>query len=86
MQLTGDGDLEANLFSDSEVNWNAIPGLVGAALAQIPIEGANVSHVHISRNLPFTADIQIRVFVDGTRTSGYLDADSQGNILTVNQG
>lgn len=86
VQLSGDGDLEANLFSDSDVNWNAIPGLVGAALAQIPIEGANVTHVNISRNLPFSADIQIRVFVDGTRTSGYLDADSQGNILTVNQG
>ena len=84
--LTGDGDLESNLFSDSEVNWAAIPGLVAAALAQIPIEGANVSHINIERNLPFTADIKIRVFVDGTRGSGFLDADAQGNILEVNQG
>ncbi|MGB8861877.1 MAG: hypothetical protein WCC60_21655, partial [Ilumatobacteraceae bacterium] len=83
--LTGDGDLESNLFSDTEVNWAAIPGLVEAALAQIPIEGANVSHVSISRNLPFSPDIQIRVFVDGTRGSGYLDADAQGNVLAVNQ-
>jgi hypothetical protein len=85
VQLTGDGDLESNLFSDSDVNWNAIPGLVGAALAQIPIEGAQVTHVHIARNLPFSADVQIRVFVDGTRNSGYLDADAQGNIIAVNQ-
>ena len=85
VQLTGDGDLESNLFSDNEVNWNSLPGLVGAALAQIPIEGAQVTHIHIARNLPFTADVQIRVFVDGTRKSGYLDADAQGNIIAVNQ-
>lgn len=85
VQLIGDGDLEGNLFSDNEVNWAAIPGLVGAALAQIPIEGAQVTHVHIARNLPFSADVQIRVFVDGTRNSGYLDADAQGNIIAVSQ-
>lgn len=86
VQLTGDGDLESNLFSDTEVNWNAIPGLVGAALAQIPIEGGSVTHVHVYRNLPFDDGIKIRVFVDGTRTNGFLDADGQGNITEVNQG
>jgi hypothetical protein len=84
--LTGDGDLEANLFSDTEVNWAAIPALVEAALAQIPIEGAEVTHVFVERNLPFTDTVQIRVFVNGTRGSGYLDADAQGNIIAVNQG
>lgn len=83
--LTGDGDLEANLFSDTEVNWAAIPALVEAALAQIPIEGAEVTHVIVHRNLPFTDTVQIRVFVNGTRGSGYLDADAQGNVLAVNQ-
>ena len=85
VDITGGGDLESNLFSDSDVNWNAIPGLVGAALTQIPIEGAKVTHVHVARNLPFSPDIQIRVFVDGTRGSGYLDADAQGNITKVTQ-
>ncbi len=84
--LTGDGDLEANLFSDTEVNWAAIPALVDAALAQIPIEGAEVTHVFVQRDLPFSDAVQIRVFVNGTRGSGYLDADAQGNILAVNQG
>lgn len=84
--LTGDGDLEANLFSDTEVNWAAIPALVEAALAQIPIEGAEVTHIFVQRNLPFTDTVQIRVFVNGTRGSGYLDADAQGNIIAVNQG
>jgi hypothetical protein len=84
--LTGDGDLESNLFSDTEVNWAAIPGLVATALAQIPIEGATVTHINVERNLPFSADVQIRVFVDGTRGSGFLDADAQGNVLEVNQG
>jgi len=84
--LTGDGDLEANLFSDTEVNWAAIPALVATALAQIPIEGAEVTHVIVQRNLPFTDTVQIRVFVTGTRGSGYLDADAQGNVIAVNQG
>ena len=84
--LTGDGDLEANLFSDTEVNWAVIPGLVAQALAQIPIEGATVTHINIERNLPFSADIKIRVFVDGTRGSGFLDADAQGTVISVNQG
>ena len=51
-----------------------------------PIEGAEVTHIFIQRNLPFSDVVQIRVFVNGTRGSGYLDADAQGNILAVNQG
>ena len=85
VRLTGDGELEPNLFSDTEVNWAAIPALVEAALAQIPIEGAEVTHVIVHRNLPFTDTIQMRVFVNGTRGSGYLDADAQGNVLAVSQ-
>lgn len=84
--LMGDGDLEANLFSDTEVNWAAIPVLVDTALAQIAIEGAEVTHISIQRNLPFTDTVQIRVFVNGTRGSGYLDADAQGNVIAVNTG
>ena len=84
--LTGDGDLEANLFSDTEVNWAVIPTLVETALAQIPIEGAEVSHISVQRNLPFSDAVQIRVFVNGTRTSGYLDADAQGTVINVSQG
>lgn len=86
MTLTGDGDLEANLFSDTEVNWAVIPTLVETALAQIPIEGAEVSHISVQRNLPFSDAVQIRVFVNGTRTSGYLDADAQGTVINVSQG
>lgn len=47
---------------------------------------AEVTHIIVHRNLPFTDTIQIRVFVNGTRSSGYLDADAQGNVLAVNQG
>ncbi|HRE01312.1 MAG TPA: hypothetical protein PLV68_08420, partial [Ilumatobacteraceae bacterium] len=72
-----------NLFSDNEVNWAAIPGLREAALAQIPIEGAEVTHVIVQRNLPFTDQVVIRVYVNGTRSSGYLEADAQGNVTKV---
>jgi hypothetical protein len=86
--LTGDGDLETNLFSDTDVNWAAIPTLVGSALENIDKDGS-VTHVHVARNLPFSSDIQIRVFVDagsGGGAGGYVDADAQGKIVSVNPG
>ena len=45
-----------------------------------------MTHISIQRNLPFTDTVQIRVFVNGTRGSGYLDADAQGNVIAVNTG
>jgi hypothetical protein len=83
VQLIGEGDLEANLFSDTEVNWAAIPGLIEASAAALAIEGGEVTHVIVERNLPFTADVVIRVYVNGPRSSGFVEADAQGNITAV---
>jgi len=83
VQLIGEGDLEANLYSDTEVNWAAIPGLIEASAAALAIEGGEVTHVIVERNLPFTADVVIRVYVNGPRNSGFVEADAQGNITAV---
>ena len=83
VQLIGEGDLEANLFSDTEINWAAIPGLIEASAAALAIEGGEVTHVIVERNLPFSADVVIRVYVNGPRNSGFVEADAQGNITAV---
>ena len=58
--------------------------LVMEALHERGLLHANAPHV--ARNLPFSPDVQIRVFVSaGPRGGGgYIDADAQGNIISVN--
>ncbi len=84
VRLVGDGDLEAALYSVDEVNWSAIPALVAGARDAVAIPGGEVSHLIVHRPLPFSTDIQIRVFVTSDRDSGYVDASADGAILTVN--
>jgi hypothetical protein len=77
------GDFEAHLFSDTDVNWAAIPGLVDAATGLLPVEGGKVSHVLVQRNLPFSDEVLIFVYVDGTRSGGLIQSDTQGNVIRV---
>ena len=84
VRLVGGGDLEANLFSSTDVKWKAIPALVASAVEVTGVEDGEVTHVIVQRNLPFTADVVIRVYVNGPRTSGFVEADAQGNILEIN--
>jgi hypothetical protein len=83
VRLSGLEDVDTSLFSDTDVNWAVIPGLVEVALAQIPIEGAEVTHIIVTRNIPFSDDVRIRVYVNGTRSSGSVSADVQGNVIEV---
>jgi hypothetical protein len=84
VRLVGDGDLEANLFSDTDVRWKAIPDLVAGALSVTEIADGEVTHVIVQRNLPFSDQVVIRVYVDSPRKSGFIEADAQGNVLRVN--
>ena len=45
-----------------------------------------MTHIIIERDLPFSADIVIRVYVSGPRNSGFLEFDAQGNVLEINAG
>ncbi len=47
-------------------------------------EEGEVTHVIVTRDLPFSPNIVIRVYVNGPRNSGFVEADAQGTILAVN--
>jgi hypothetical protein len=74
---------ETELFSVGEVNWAAIPGLVQTALDELNLEGGEVTYVGVFR---ISGVITIQIPVTGTRMSGTLRADAQGNVteITVN--
>ena len=85
--LTGDGDLEANLFLASTIAWDKIPALMEQAVAEIgPLEGSTgVTHLIIQKNLPFDEDTVINIYVDGgTRSSGgYVSFLNDGTLKKV---
>ena len=85
VKLHGPGKLDDNLFPLHEARLDAIPGLVDAALAELGIEKAKVTHVRIKRNLPLSDDVQVRVFVSGLRKDGYVDADKDGKIIATSE-
>ena len=71
----------AALFSTVDVNWEAIPNLVKAAKEKAAdLEGAKTPIVHISRWIPFSKEIKIRVSISGTRKNLDLEADAKGKI------
>lgn len=72
VKLSGDGDLESNLFMVTEVAWEKMPELFEIAKTEIgSLEGSTgVTHVIIQKNLPFDSDTVIRVYVDGGTRSG----------------
>jgi hypothetical protein len=84
VRLVGDGDLETALYTADEVNWAAIPSLVAGAREAVAIPNGEVSHLIVHRPLPFSTDVQIRIFVTSDRDSGYVDASADGTIISVN--
>jgi hypothetical protein len=74
---------ETELFSVEAVNWAAIPGLVQTALDELDLEGGEVTYASVFR---ISGVITIQIPVTGTRMSGTLRADAQGNVteITVN--
>lgn len=83
VRLAGSGELEANLFSSTEVDWTVIPALVASAPATAGIADGKVTHVIVKRALPFRPDIVLRVYVSNDRASGYVEADAKGNVERV---
>jgi hypothetical protein len=81
VKLAGHGDLDANLFDLDEVAFDRIPALVEEAVARMPMEGGKVTHILVRRGLPFTKDVRITVYMDGTRKDGMLKADAKGRVL-----
>ena len=83
VRLTAADDLDAGLFTHDEVDWEAIPALVAAAPTLLELPDGVVTHVNVHRPLPFSTDVEIRVFVSTERSGGFVDADAQGTVLEV---
>jgi hypothetical protein len=83
VRLHGSGRLEDNLFDLDEVAFDRIPALVAEAMEKMPIEGGHVTHIWVKRDLPFSKDVRIIVYLDGTRKGGRLKADGKGRVLEV---
>lgn len=85
--ITGDGDLEANLFLASTIAWDQIPAMMDQAVAEIgPLEGSTgVTHLIIQKNLPFDEDTVINIYVDGGDRSqgGYVQFLNDGTLKKV---
>lgn len=84
VQLIGDGDLEESLFGAGEIDWNGVATLVAEAPEAVSVEGGEVTHVMIDRALPFSSQIRVRVFVSGSRDSGYVDGAADGTMISIN--
>lgn len=83
--LVGDGDLEANLFSTTDVDWTFLERAIAEAPSQAPsVEEGAVSHVIVSRSV-FTDDlaVTVRVYVTGPRGSGYVEYTATGELIRV---
>jgi len=85
MKMGENARLEDNLFPLEESQLTNIPTLVKTTQAQLKFEGAEVTHVHIARPLPFRQDVEARVFVSGTRHDGYIDFKPSGQVLEVHK-
>lgn len=81
VRLAGKGSLEANLFDFDAVAYDRIPDLVDGAVAKLGLADGEVGYVLVRRNLPFSKDVQITVYVNGTRKGGMVKADAQGNVF-----
>jgi len=73
-------ELPRQLFPLTEVNWDAVPTLAAEAVARLPIEDGQVSHLIVGRPSP-GEPVLLRFYVDGPRRSGILDATADGTVV-----
>ncbi len=69
-------------FRASEVRLARVPALVRRAL-RVPIEAPDVCCVLVSRQVPFSRDIQMTVAVSGPRESVSVIADATGRVRRI---
>jgi hypothetical protein len=79
---SNDADAPGKVFNVTDVNWSAIAQAVLDAPRELNVEEGKVSYVFVSRDM--FADgtpVVARIYVDGPRSSGYVEVDSAGNVL-----
>ncbi|MCX6519923.1 MAG: hypothetical protein NTZ21_04595 [Actinobacteria bacterium] len=83
--LVGDGDLEANLFATTDVDWTFLSRAVGEAPSLMPtVEEGVVTHIIVERSV-FTPDfsVVVRVYVSVPRGGGYVEYTAAGELVQV---
>ena len=83
--VVGDGDLEANLFAATDVDWSFLPRAVTEAPGlMLQVEEGAVTHIIVERSV-FTADfsVVVRVYVTGPRGGGYAEYTPAGELVKV---
>src|SRR5262249_10414235 len=83
VHLVGHGSLESNLFDFDAVAFDRLPALLDEAQKRTNLEGQRLTHLIIKRNLPFSKDVLIYVYLSVTRKNAMSKADDQGNILST---
>jgi len=92
VKLSGQGTLEENLFSMDEVNWDAAAANLAGAQALVeqkkggPLDGSTgVTHIIVEKDLPFSANTVVRVYVDGgpRADGGYVQYLADGSLDKV---
>ena len=84
-------NLEPHLFSLDEIDWAAIASVLPTAPAAVegrigPLSNSTgVTHLIAQRNLPFSGDVVVRVYVDGgdRSTGGYVQYLANGTLDRV---
>lgn len=73
-----------SVFSIDQVNWAGLSALVADAVNVSKVEQGAVTHLSVGRDTfsPGGA-IVIRVYVDGPRSSAYIEADANGTVIAV---
>jgi hypothetical protein len=86
VQLVGEGDLEANLWSATDVDWTFIARAVAEAPALTTVEQGTVSHIIVERSV-FTPDfaLVVHVYVTGPRSSAFVEYTAAGTLVQVVQ-
>ncbi|XOF34192.1 MAG: hypothetical protein ACL93V_02530 [Candidatus Electrothrix sp. YB6] len=86
VKLIGNSDqntIDANTFNLDECDFTKVPFMVRDIQERFQLENEEVTLVSLERNLPFSDEVQFRVYVDGTRKDGSITYDKKGNIMKV---
>lgn len=76
-------DIEADLFTITEVNWAAIPDLSRTLRSETDLEGGFVILASAERISPSTPEVRVGLTMIGTRRNASLDATADGTVLGV---
>lgn len=74
---------EASRFAPSDVNWQIVPALVERTPGDLGVPDGTVSHVIVEKNIPFSPELVIRVYVDHPRSGGRIDYFAAGHPMRV---